>query len=193
MFLHNFLFYFFYAVFLRWSRDFPIESDSQQKWCFFSSFFFLLLDLTFILCQESGLVLLDDRIILWCRNMSLVKSLKICWSWMIFELTLCSLIINSLIIHFLAIYFPFVLSMALRANSREKIGTFFLILKNYFHFVFQYWLLMFPYVSAITTLQVLYNTLNSPPQLTGWKTNDSDPSAQSWKGITCQSSAVVSL
>ncbi|XP_027185841.1 protein STRUBBELIG-RECEPTOR FAMILY 8 [Coffea eugenioides] len=45
----------------------------------------------------------------------------------------------------------------------------------------------------LTALQVLYNVLNSPPQLTGWKSNGGDPCAESWKGITCQGSAVVSL
>ncbi|XP_071922470.1 protein STRUBBELIG-RECEPTOR FAMILY 8 isoform X4 [Coffea arabica] len=45
----------------------------------------------------------------------------------------------------------------------------------------------------LTALQVLYNVLNSPPQLTGWKSSGGDPCAESWKGITCQGSAVVSL
>ncbi|KAL3519425.1 hypothetical protein ACH5RR_017574 [Cinchona calisaya] len=45
----------------------------------------------------------------------------------------------------------------------------------------------------LMALQVLYNSLNSPPQLTGWKANGGDPCAESWRGITCQGSAVVSI
>ncbi|KAL3521918.1 hypothetical protein ACH5RR_014752 [Cinchona calisaya] len=45
----------------------------------------------------------------------------------------------------------------------------------------------------LTALQVLYSSLNSPPQLTGWKSNGGDPCAESWKGVTCQGSAVVSI
>ncbi|VFQ96263.1 unnamed protein product [Cuscuta campestris] len=42
-------------------------------------------------------------------------------------------------------------------------------------------------------LQVLYTSLNSPSQLTGWKANGGDPCVESWKGITCAGSAVLSL
>lgn len=46
---------------------------------------------------------------------------------------------------------------------------------------------------AVQALQVLYNALNSPPQLTGWKSSGGDPCGESWKGITCEASAVVSM
>ncbi|CAA0825159.1 Protein STRUBBELIG-RECEPTOR FAMILY 8 [Striga hermonthica] len=42
-------------------------------------------------------------------------------------------------------------------------------------------------------LQVLYTSLNSPPQLTGWKSSGGDPCGESWRGIICQGSSVVSI
>ncbi|XP_021766831.1 protein STRUBBELIG-RECEPTOR FAMILY 8-like isoform X1 [Chenopodium quinoa] len=42
-------------------------------------------------------------------------------------------------------------------------------------------------------LQVLYGALNNPSQLTGWKTSGGDPCGESWKGVKCDGSAVVSL
>lgn len=47
--------------------------------------------------------------------------------------------------------------------------------------------------SDVQALQVLYNSLNSPSQLTNWKSNGSDPCGESWKGVTCQGSSVVSI
>lgn len=47
--------------------------------------------------------------------------------------------------------------------------------------------------SDVQSLQVLYTSLNSPSQLTGWKSSGGDPCAESWKGITCEGSAVVSI
>ncbi|CAN1222665.1 Protein STRUBBELIG-RECEPTOR FAMILY 8 [Linum grandiflorum] len=46
---------------------------------------------------------------------------------------------------------------------------------------------------AVQALQVVYTSLNSPSQLTNWKSNGGDPCAESWKGVTCQGSSVVSL
>ncbi|CAL0309099.1 unnamed protein product [Lupinus luteus] len=45
----------------------------------------------------------------------------------------------------------------------------------------------------VEALQVLYNALNSPKVLTGWKISDGDPCGESWKGITCEDSSVVSI
>ncbi|KAL8470119.1 hypothetical protein ACS0TY_032835 [Phlomoides rotata] len=42
-------------------------------------------------------------------------------------------------------------------------------------------------------LQVLYTSLNSPSQLTGWKSSGGDPCGESWKGITCQGSSIVAV
>ncbi|KAL0300853.1 UNVERIFIED_CONTAM: protein STRUBBELIG-RECEPTOR FAMILY 8 [Sesamum radiatum] len=42
-------------------------------------------------------------------------------------------------------------------------------------------------------LQVLYTSLNSPSQLTSWKASGGDPCGESWKGVTCQGSSVVSV
>ncbi|EYU33875.1 hypothetical protein ABFS82_08G152200 [Erythranthe guttata] len=47
--------------------------------------------------------------------------------------------------------------------------------------------------SDVQGLQVLYTSLNSPSQLTGWKSSGGDPCGESWKGITCQGSSVVSI
>ncbi|KAE8714892.1 Protein STRUBBELIG-RECEPTOR FAMILY 8 [Hibiscus syriacus] len=45
----------------------------------------------------------------------------------------------------------------------------------------------------VQALQVMYTSLNSPSQLTNWKANSDDPCGESWKGVTCEGSAVVSL
>nr|XP_016506399.1 PREDICTED: protein STRUBBELIG-RECEPTOR FAMILY 8-like [Nicotiana tabacum] len=45
----------------------------------------------------------------------------------------------------------------------------------------------------LQALQVLYSSLNSPSQLTNWKSNGGDPCNESWKGITCQGTSVVSI
>ncbi|CAL5410604.1 unnamed protein product [Camellia sinensis] len=47
--------------------------------------------------------------------------------------------------------------------------------------------------SDVQALQVIYSSLNNPSQLTNWKTNGGDPCGESWKGVTCQGSAVVSI
>ncbi|XP_028079518.1 protein STRUBBELIG-RECEPTOR FAMILY 8-like isoform X2 [Camellia sinensis] len=47
--------------------------------------------------------------------------------------------------------------------------------------------------SDVQALQVIYNSLNNPPQLTNWKTSGGDPCGESWKGVTCQGSSVVSI
>ncbi|XP_059309068.1 protein STRUBBELIG-RECEPTOR FAMILY 8 [Lycium ferocissimum] len=45
----------------------------------------------------------------------------------------------------------------------------------------------------LQALQVLYGSLNNPSQLANWKSNGGDPCGESWKGITCQASSVVSI
>lgn len=45
---------------------------------------------------------------------------------------------------------------------------------------------------AVQALQVLYTSLNSPSQLTNWN-NGGGPCGESWKGVTCEGSAVVSM
>ncbi|CAH9114297.1 unnamed protein product [Cuscuta epithymum] len=42
-------------------------------------------------------------------------------------------------------------------------------------------------------LQVLYTSLNSPSQLIGWKAKEGDPCDESWKGVICVGSSVVSI
>ncbi|KAJ0081375.1 hypothetical protein Patl1_09934 [Pistacia atlantica] len=37
------------------------------------------------------------------------------------------------------------------------------------------------------------SSLNSPSHLTNWKNNGGDPCAESWKGVSCEGSAVVSM
>jgi len=58
------------------------------------------------------------------------------------------------------------------------------------YFFFFYWC----FVSvAVQALEVMYNALNSPTQLTGWRIGGGDPCGESWKGVTCEGSAVVSM
>ncbi|KAJ6333786.1 hypothetical protein OIU77_009632 [Salix suchowensis] len=45
----------------------------------------------------------------------------------------------------------------------------------------------------VQALQAMYTSLNSSSQLTNWKSNGGDPCGESWKGITCEGSAVVSV
>ncbi|KAK9267718.1 hypothetical protein L1049_010151 [Liquidambar formosana] len=47
--------------------------------------------------------------------------------------------------------------------------------------------------SDAQALQVVYTSLNSPSQLIGWKSSGGDPCGESWKGVTCEGSAVVSI
>ncbi|KAJ4912869.1 Protein STRUBBELIG-RECEPTOR FAMILY 8 [Raphanus sativus] len=47
--------------------------------------------------------------------------------------------------------------------------------------------------SDVHALQVLYTSLNSPSQLTNWNNGGGDPCGESWKGITCEGSAVFSI
>ncbi|XP_059439395.1 protein STRUBBELIG-RECEPTOR FAMILY 8-like [Corylus avellana] len=47
--------------------------------------------------------------------------------------------------------------------------------------------------SDVQSLQVLYTSLNSPSKLTNWKSIGGDPCGESWKGITCEGSAVVTI
>ncbi|KAH9798005.1 protein STRUBBELIG-RECEPTOR FAMILY 8 [Citrus sinensis] len=47
--------------------------------------------------------------------------------------------------------------------------------------------------SDVQALQVLYTSLNSPSVLTNWKGNGGDPCGESWKGVACEGSAVVSI
>ncbi|KAK7412695.1 hypothetical protein VNO78_04251 [Psophocarpus tetragonolobus] len=66
-------------------------------------------------------------------------------------------------------------------------------------FLFTFFFLSLPLSIATTdpsdvqALQVMYNALNSPTQLTGWKIGGGDPCGESWKGVTCEGSAVVSI
>lgn len=47
--------------------------------------------------------------------------------------------------------------------------------------------------SDVRALTVLYTSLNSPSQLTGWKLDGGDPCGESWRGITCRGSSVVGI
>lgn len=49
------------------------------------------------------------------------------------------------------------------------------------------------FVISAQALHVLYGALNNPSQLTGWKADGGDPCGESWKGVKCDGSAVVSL
>ncbi|XP_059662834.1 protein STRUBBELIG-RECEPTOR FAMILY 8-like [Cornus florida] len=45
----------------------------------------------------------------------------------------------------------------------------------------------------VQALEVMYTSLNNPSQLSGWKATGGDPCGESWKGVSCQGSAVVSI
>ncbi|KAK5791983.1 protein strubbelig-receptor family 8 [Gossypium arboreum] len=45
----------------------------------------------------------------------------------------------------------------------------------------------------VQALQVLYTSLNSPTELTNWNSDGNDPCEESWKGVACEGSAVVSI
>ncbi|KAF5728901.1 hypothetical protein HS088_TW21G01055 [Tripterygium wilfordii] len=45
----------------------------------------------------------------------------------------------------------------------------------------------------VQALQVMYSSLNNPSQLTNWKSGGGDPCGESWKGVACEGSAVVSI
>lgn len=45
----------------------------------------------------------------------------------------------------------------------------------------------------VQALGVLYTSLNNAAQLTNWKPNGGDPCGESWRGVTCEGTAVVSL
>ncbi|WVZ66706.1 hypothetical protein U9M48_015895 [Paspalum notatum var. saurae] len=45
----------------------------------------------------------------------------------------------------------------------------------------------------VNALNVFYTTMNSPPQLTNWVSQNGDPCGQSWLGITCSGSRVSTI
>uniref|UniRef100_A0A0D9VUZ7 Protein kinase domain-containing protein n=1 Tax=Leersia perrieri TaxID=77586 RepID=A0A0D9VUZ7_9ORYZ len=45
----------------------------------------------------------------------------------------------------------------------------------------------------VTALNAFYTTLNSPSQLTNWVVQNGDPCGQSWLGITCSGSRVITI
>ncbi|KAG0482212.1 hypothetical protein HPP92_010296 [Vanilla planifolia] len=65
--------------------------------------------------------------------------------------------------------------------------------------MFSVLLLLANYVQSITdpfdveALGLLYSSLNCPSQLSGWKPIGGDPCGDSWEGISCSDSAVISI
>ncbi|KAG9440052.1 hypothetical protein H6P81_020217 [Aristolochia fimbriata] len=47
--------------------------------------------------------------------------------------------------------------------------------------------------SDVHALGVLYSSLNYPQQLSGWKSDGGDPCVESWKGVLCEGSSVMSI
>ena len=45
----------------------------------------------------------------------------------------------------------------------------------------------------MTALNTLYTTMDSPSQLTSWVSQKGDPCGQSWLGITCSNSRVITM
>ncbi len=46
---------------------------------------------------------------------------------------------------------------------------------------------------AVSALNVMFTSLNSPSQLSGWKSSGGDPFGNSWEGITCSGLAVIEM
>jgi len=46
---------------------------------------------------------------------------------------------------------------------------------------------------AVSALNVMYSSLNSPSKLSGWKSSGGDPCGDSWKGIKCSGSSVTEM
>ncbi|PWA47013.1 leucine-rich repeat protein [Artemisia annua] len=47
--------------------------------------------------------------------------------------------------------------------------------------------------SDVSALNAMYQSLNSPPQLTKWTSTGGDPCADNWKGLTCSASRVTQI
>ncbi|KAG6730638.1 hypothetical protein I3842_01G090800 [Carya illinoinensis] len=45
----------------------------------------------------------------------------------------------------------------------------------------------------VSALNVMYSSLNSPSQLSGWKSSGGDPCGDSWEGIKCSGSSVTEI
>jgi len=45
----------------------------------------------------------------------------------------------------------------------------------------------------VTALNTFYTALNSPSQLTNWVPQNGDPCGQSWLGVTCSGSRVITM
>ncbi|XP_074303593.1 protein STRUBBELIG-RECEPTOR FAMILY 6-like [Silene latifolia] len=45
----------------------------------------------------------------------------------------------------------------------------------------------------VSALNIMYSSMNSPSQLTGWTSSAGDPCGQLWKGITCSGSRVTQI
>ncbi|KAM7476188.1 hypothetical protein LguiB_023431 [Lonicera macranthoides] len=45
----------------------------------------------------------------------------------------------------------------------------------------------------VSSLNVMYSSLNSPSELDGWKSKGGDPCGDSWRGITCSGSSVTDI
>ncbi|XP_010913801.1 protein STRUBBELIG-RECEPTOR FAMILY 5 isoform X2 [Elaeis guineensis] len=45
----------------------------------------------------------------------------------------------------------------------------------------------------VSALNVLFKSLNSPPQLTGWSSTGGDPCGDDWKGVKCSDSSVTEI
>ncbi|KAL8171596.1 hypothetical protein V2J09_023400 [Rumex salicifolius] len=47
--------------------------------------------------------------------------------------------------------------------------------------------------SDAAALNIMYTSMNSPSQLTGWSSSGNDPCGQNWKGVTCSGSRVTQI
>ncbi|KAH9606207.1 hypothetical protein KSS87_002010 [Heliosperma pusillum] len=91
--------------------------------------------------------------------------------------------------------------MAMKTHMIFLHSSFFDYFPSFFFFLFLVVVSLIPFLSVqantdandVQSLQVLYGALNNPSQLTGWKSSGGDPCGESWMGVKCDGSAVVSL
>ncbi|XP_021819914.1 protein STRUBBELIG-RECEPTOR FAMILY 5-like isoform X2 [Prunus avium] len=73
----------------------------------------------------------------------------------------------------------------------------------HFHNILVLWVVLFGFFTTgvysktnsqdVTSLNVMYNSINSRSKLSGWKSSGGDPCGDSWKGIKCSGSSVTEI
>ncbi|KAH0982215.1 hypothetical protein GBA52_009392 [Prunus armeniaca] len=73
----------------------------------------------------------------------------------------------------------------------------------HFHNILVLWVVLFGFFTTgvysktnsqdVSSLNVMYNSINSRSKLSGWKSSGGDPCGDSWKGIKCSGSSVTEI